>query len=142
MANEDALRDSNRTPTLLIEQGGEVKRVSSTTPMPVAVVSGLAATTRTVTVEVTGTVVQTIATPATGKKFIVTASMIRNPPKAVQTILRFAGGKLVNKTYVAEHSGQSFEGYDDGAVNEAIIVETVNFAAGDKALVKVNLQEV
>lgn len=34
---EDALRDGNRNPTLLFDQGGQPKRVSATSPLPVSV---------------------------------------------------------------------------------------------------------
>lgn len=36
MANESALKDGNRNPTLLFEKDGEVRRVSNTNPLPVS----------------------------------------------------------------------------------------------------------
>lgn len=35
MADENALKDGNRVPTLLFEKNGEIKRVSNTNPLPV-----------------------------------------------------------------------------------------------------------
>ena len=50
MADESALKDGNRVPTLLFEKNGEVKRVSNTNPLPVSGMMGAGGPT-----EVTGT---------------------------------------------------------------------------------------
>lgn len=50
MADESALKDGNRIPTLLFEKDGEVKRVSNTNPLPVTGATGSGGP-----VEVTGT---------------------------------------------------------------------------------------
>src|SRR5690242_14244950 len=40
MADESALKDGNRIPTLLFEKDGEVRRVSNTNPLPVSGMTG------------------------------------------------------------------------------------------------------
>jgi hypothetical protein len=40
MADESALKDGNRIPTLLFEKNGEIKRVSNTNPLPVTGMTG------------------------------------------------------------------------------------------------------
>lgn len=50
MADESALKDGNRIPTLLFEKNGEIKRVSNTNPLPVTGMAGSGGPT-----EVTGT---------------------------------------------------------------------------------------
>ncbi|OGR89708.1 MAG: hypothetical protein A2992_06320 [Elusimicrobia bacterium RIFCSPLOWO2_01_FULL_59_12] len=40
MADETALKDGNRNPTLLFEKDGEIKRVSNTNPLPVTGMTG------------------------------------------------------------------------------------------------------
>ncbi len=50
MADETALKDGNRNPTLLFEKDGEVRRVSNTNPLPVTGATGSGGP-----VEVTGT---------------------------------------------------------------------------------------
>src|SRR5688572_2317065 len=98
MANQDALRDGNRTPTLLFEQTNEIRRVSEVNPLPVAVVGTNFGLT-TATLEKTGPGTVVLVTPAVGKKVAVKGVMITlEPATGAELDIRFAiSSKLIHK---------------------------------------------
>lgn len=142
MANEDALRDGNRTPTLLFEDTNEIRRVSQINPLPVAV-AGNGFGVITATLEKTGPGTVTLVTPSAGKKIVVKGVMITvEPATGAEVDVRFAvTNKLINKVYRGDHSGGLVELNLEGNVNEAVNGVAVGIGAGQKAFFLVNYQE-
>lgn len=142
MANESALRDGNRTPTLLFEQGNEIRRVSDINPLPVAVIGntfGLI----TATFEKVGPGTVALVTPSVGKKIAVRGAMITmESATGGEADLRFAtSNKLINKVYRGDQSGGFVEANLEGNINEAVNVVVTGISAGQKVFFLVNYQE-
>ncbi len=142
MANEDALRDGNRTPTLLFEDSNEIRRVSQINPLPVAV-AGNGFGVITATLEKTGPGTVTLVTPSAGKKLVVKGVMITlEPATGAEVDVRFATtNKLIHKVYRGDHSGGFIELNLEGNTNEAVNVVAVGIGSGQKAFCLVNYQE-
>lgn len=142
MPNDIALRDGNGTPTLLYEENGEVRRVSTINPLPVADAGGVNAIFDTEMLEVFGSLQQNILTPAPGKRLIVRGVVITiEPATGIEATIRFASGKIVYKVYRGDHSGDFIPLRMKGAVDEALVVETTGFGGGQQAFFVVNFQE-
>ena len=142
MPNDIALRDGNGTPSLLYEENGEVRRISTINPLPVADAGGINAFFDTETLEVFGSLQQNILTPAPGKRLIIRGIVITvESATGIEAILRFAGGKVVYKVYRGDHSGAFIPIRMKGGVDEALVVETTGFGGGQQAFFVVNFQE-
>lgn len=141
MANESALKDGNRVPTLLFESGGEVRRVSPLNPLPVA--SSQDGALLSESREQTGVGSPTMVTPAAGKRLIV-KGMCATLESATggEAGIRFAGGKVLHKVYRGDQAGKFIACNFIGAVDEALVVFTVGISAGQRAFFIVNYQEV
>jgi hypothetical protein len=145
MANENALRDDNGTPTLIYEESGQTKRVSAINPLPVAAAvtinQPVTPTEKTVTKELTGNSTQTLATPATGKKITIKGCAIILSKSGAIGTLRFNGGTLIARVNKIEHSGNFLPMTFSGAVNEPIVGEQSNAAGADTSVIIVNYIE-
>lgn len=105
MADETALKDGNRNPTLLFEKDGEVRRVSNTNPLPVAGVIGTGDP-----VPVTGTVGISGTVPVSGNVGIsgtvpVTGT-VSLPPDPTLTETREQTGPIASFTLVTPAAGK------------------------------------
>ncbi|MCG3204865.1 MAG: hypothetical protein KCHDKBKB_01582 [Elusimicrobia bacterium] len=142
MANEDALRDGNRTPTLLFEDTNEIRRVSQINPLPVAVAgNGFGIITATLEKIGPGTVI--VVTPTAGKKIVVKGVMITlESATGAEIDLRFATtNKLIHKVYRGDQTGGFIELNLEGNVNESVNGVAVGISGGQKAFFLVNYQE-
>ncbi|MCG3205500.1 MAG: hypothetical protein KCHDKBKB_02222 [Elusimicrobia bacterium] len=142
MANQDALRDGNRTPTLLFEQTNEIRRVSEVNPLPVAVVGTNFGLT-TVTFEKVGPGTVALVTPSAGKKVAVRGAMITlESATGAEVDIRFATtNKLIHKVYRGDQTGDYVELNLEGNVNELVNAVVVGISAGQKVFFLVNYQE-
>jgi len=144
MANEDALRDGNRTPTLLFEQSNEIKRVSPVNPLPVTGVMAPAPTQpeeKTSIKDLAGNFSQTIAAPATGKRLVVKGGSIILSKGGALATLRFQGGTVLLKTNKIENSGNFIPMTFRGNINEPLIAEQSGAGGADIVLFTVNYIE-
>jgi hypothetical protein len=142
MANQDALRDGNRTPTLLFEQTNEIRRVSEVNPLPVSMAGtnfGLV----TATFEKLGPGTVTLVTPSAGKKVAVRGVMIAmETATGGEADIRFATtNKLIHKVYRGDQTGGYVELNLEGNVNELVNAVVTNISAGQKVFLLVNYQE-
>lgn len=142
MANEAALKDGNRIPTLLFEEAGETRRVSPIHPLPVSDI-GDGASIKTALREVaTSEGVQTIVTPTVGKKIVVRGIVILHEPgTGGESTLKFQGGQLIYRTYRADHSGNFVPMNVPGNVDEPIVGDIQSGTGGNRALFLVNYVE-
>lgn len=137
MANETALRDGNGEPTLLFDDNGEVRRVSSLRPLPVTGEQGFL----TVNLETSGNVNVVLLQPAPGKRITVKGAAVLNEPTTQgETRIFFTSGKLVHRVYGSDQSGYLPLNHS-GQTDEALRVETVNIGAGNRAFFTVNYVE-
>ena len=140
MANESALKDGNRVPTLIFESGGEVRRVSPLNPLPVT--TSQDGTSLSESREQVGVGVSTIVTPAAGKRlFIKGMSATLETATGGEAGIRFAGGKVIHKVYRGDQTGSFIACNFLGAVDEALTVFTVGISSGQRAFFVVNYQE-
>ncbi len=143
MANEDALKDGNRNPSLLFEQAGETRRVSAINPLPVATVGGDTAILQTATAERVGPGEVTLVTPTTGKKVVVRGVCIAmETATGGEADIRFGTSlKVIHKIYRGDQSGGLIQQNSKGAVNETVKGVAVNIAGGAKVFFIVNYLE-
>jgi hypothetical protein len=143
MADESALKDGNRNSTMLFEKDGEVRRVSNTNPLPVTGLQTASPdTTLSESKEQTGNGTPTIVTPSAGKRLAVKGMCISlEAGSGIEAGIRFAGGKVLHKVYRSDESGALIPSNFVGAVNEALVIFTVSFGAGQRAFFVVNYQE-
>ena len=143
MADESALKDGNRIPTLLFEQNGEVRRVSNTNPLPVAGVIGTADSTLTETREQTGPVASfTIVTPSVGKRLLIKGMLvIVENASGYDAGMRMAGGKTLHKVFRSDQQGVYVAANYLGAVNEALTIFINGAGVGVRSFFLVNYQE-
>jgi hypothetical protein len=114
MADESALKDGNRNPTLLFEKNGEVRRVSNTNPLPVTGVIGTGGdpvpVTGTVgisgTVPVSGNVGINGTVPVNGTVGISGTVPISLPPDLTLTETREQTGPAASFTLVTPAAGK------------------------------------
>lgn len=140
--NDTALRDGNGAPTMLYEDNGEVRRVSTLTPLPIVDAGGTGGVFQTVTLETYGTGIQTLLTPQPGKRIIVRgAAMATEPATGGESTIRFNGGTLVHKIYRGDQSGALIPLNLKGSIDEILVVETSGFSAGQQAFFALNYQE-
>ncbi len=169
MADETALKDGNRNPTILFENDGEVRRVSNTNPLPVTGVigtgdpvpvtgtvgiSGTVPVTGTVSVtsdailsetrEQTGSIANfTLITPATGKRLLIKGmSVFVDSASGYDAGIRMAGGKALHKVFRSDQQGVYVTANYLGAVNEALTVFINGVGGGIRSFFLVNYQEV
>lgn len=142
MADETALKDGNRIPTLLFDQGGETRRVSSINPLPVSDVGDVALI-KTATKEVRSSDgVQTIVTPTPGKKLVVRGcSIIHEPATGGVATLQFQGGTILFRTYRSDVSGHFIPMNVPGNIDEPIVGEIPSGTGGNRAFFLVNYVE-
>lgn len=142
MANEDALKDGNRIPTLLFENNSETRRVSPINPLPVAIAGGNLGA-NTFTFERTGPGTITLLTPAAGKRIVVKGAMITLEAATGNEIdIRFAtSNKLINKVYRGDQSGGYVEMNLKGNVDEAVSAVVVGISGGQKVFFLLNYLE-
>ncbi len=135
MANESALKDGNRIPTLLFEKDGEIKRVSNTNPLPVAGMMGSGGPVEVTgsgggPVPVTGTVGVSGTVPVTGtvgvSGTVPVSGTVSLPPDSTLTETREQTGPIASVTLVTPAAGkrllikgmtvivESASGYDAG----------------------------
>ncbi len=137
MANESALRDGNGAPSLLFDDNGEVRRVSSIRPLPVTSEQGFL----TANLETTGNVNVVFIQPAPGKRITVKGAAVLNEPTTQgETRIFFTGGKLVHRVYGSDQSGYIPLNHS-GQTDEALRVEAFNIGAGNRAFFTVNYVE-
>jgi hypothetical protein len=143
MANQDALKDGNRTPTMLFEQAGETRRVSSINPLPVALVGGETAILQTATAERIGPGEVVLVTPTTGKRAVVRGVCIAmETATGGEADVRFGTSlKVIHKIYRGDQSGGFIEQNSKGAVNEVVKGVVANVAGGAKVFFIVNYLE-
>ena len=143
MANEAALKDGNRNPTLLFEQAGETRRVSTINPLPVATVGGETAILQTATAERVGPGEVVLVTPTTGKKAVVRSVCITmETATGGEADVRFGTSlKVIHKVYRGDHSGSFVQQNSKGAVNETVKGVAANIAGGAKVFFIVNYLE-
>ena len=142
MPNDIALRDGNGTPSMLYEENGEVRRVSTVKPLPTVNIGGSDGLFDTATLEISGTLQQTLITPAPGKKLVIRGVAIT--PEVLspgEAILRFSGGKVIHKVFRSDQSGNLIPTRIKGAVNETLVAETIGYGAGQQVFFIVNYQE-
>lgn len=145
MANENALRDDNGTPTLIYEDSGQSKRVSAVNPLPVTayvtVNMPVTQAEKTTNRELTGNSSQTLLTPTTGKKLTVKGCTIMLSKSGVVATLRYQSGQIICRVKAAEHSGNFIPMIFSGAVNEPLLCEQANAGGGDTSFFIVNYIE-
>ncbi len=106
MADESALRDGNRNPTLLFEHNGEVRRVSNTNPLPVTATTGPGGPTEVTgvggePVQVAGNIGINGTIPVSG-----TVSL---PPDTTLTETREQTGSIANFTLLTPVTGKRLQ---------------------------------
>ena len=144
MANVDALRDGNRTPTLLYEENGETRRVSTVAPLPVTGVMAPAPTPpeeKTSIKDMAGNFSQIIVAPAAGKRLVVKGGAIFQSKAGAVATLRFQSGQVLLKINKIENSGSFIPMTFRGAVDDPLIAEQSGAGGGDIILFVVNTIE-
>lgn len=142
MANESALKDGNRVPTLLFEEAGETRRVSPARPLPVSDVGGGASIKTALKEVATNQGVQTVLTPPAGKKIVVRGvAILHEPATGGEATLSFQGGAMIYRTYRADHSGNYVPMNVPGNVNQAITGQITSGTGSNRALFLVNYVE-
>ena len=157
MADETALKDGNRNPTLLFEKDGEVRRVSNTNPLPVAGVIGTGDPvpvtgtvslppdpTLTETREQTGPIASlTVVTPAAGKRLLIKGMLvIVENASGYDAGFRMAGGKTLHKIFRSDQQAVYVVANYLGAANEALTIFGNGMGSGVRCFYLVNYQEV
>ena len=142
MPNDVALRDGNGTPSMLYEENGEIRRVSTVKPLPTVNIGGSDGLFDTATLEISGTLLQTLITPTPGKKLVIRGVAITPEVLAPgEAILRFSGGKVIHKVFRSDQSGNLIPTRIKGALNETLVAETIGYGAGQQVFFIVNYQE-
>ena len=144
MANEQALKDENRNSTLLFEQNGETRRVSTVNPLPVTGVMSPAPTPPqeiTVIKDGLGNFSQAIATPAAGKRLVVKGGSIFLTKAGALATLRFQSGIVLLKTNKIENSGNFIPMTYRGTVNDPLVAEHSGAGGADIVLFTANYYE-
>lgn len=157
MADESALKDGNRIPTLLFEKDGEVKRVSNTNPLPVAGVIGTGDpvpvtgtvslppdATLTETREQVGPIVSfTLVTPTAGKRLLIKGMcVIVENASGYDAGVRMAGGKTLHKVFRSDQQAVYVVANHLGAINEAVTIFANGMGGGVRSFFLVNYQEI
>ncbi|MBI2069461.1 MAG: hypothetical protein HYT79_02585 [Elusimicrobia bacterium] len=135
MPNEQALRDDNRTPTILYEENGEVRRVSVLKPLPAGEHF------LTVAREKMGGGKEDLVVPAVGKRLIVKGVAIAQQPDTTQGAQVLLGGRVIHKVWVNDQSGY-VPMRQEGVVGEKIEIQNVAFQGSERAFFIVNYLEV
>lgn len=144
MANEDAVRDGNHVPTMLYEENGETRRVSTTTPLPVTGVMAPAPTPpeeNTSIKDGLGNFSETLVAPAAGKRLVVKGAAIFQSKAGALATVRFQSGQVLLKTNRIENSGNFIPMTFRGNIDDPVLVEQSGAGGGDIVLFTVNTIE-